>query len=219
MKKFFLAVVVVLSFSFNLAAMWAMIPTEELVKETDLIVIGTLQDVKEFTKDDVDYSEGIILVENVIAGNEKTTSGGPLKFSDKIVIKWRNSSMIACPRVEHKGDENIKGIWLLRVESDGTVSSDYPWRFSSLDELHKIKKILRKTKVRRNLTKILVVNQAPSYPIEAQPGASEQGTEETPSETKLSLSLRGHSPFNAITVLLLFICLYWFLYRSRFRIR
>lgn len=129
MKMSFIAILVVLSLSFNLRAIWALIPTEELIQETDLIVIGTLQGVREFTKDDIDYSEGTIRIDKVIAGNSETSGGTPLKFGDRIVIKWRNSSMIACPRVEHKGDENIKGIWLLEVKNDGTVSSDYPWRF------------------------------------------------------------------------------------------
>lgn len=196
-----------------------MIPTEQLVRETDLIVVGTLQGVKEFTNEDIDYSEGTILIEKIIAGNDKTTSGEPLKFGDKIVIKWQNSSMIACPRVEHKGDENIKGIWLLEVESDGTLRSDYPWRFSSLDELDKLKKILRKTKVRRNFTKISIVNEALSHRTATRPSAGEHKTEETPREVDSTASTREYSPVNAIIILLFSSCLYFILYRSRFRIR
>jgi hypothetical protein len=219
MKRSFLAIIIVLSFSFNIKAMWAMIPTEQLIKETDLVVIGTLQGVNGFTKDDIDYSEGTILIEKVIAGNDTTTSGEHLESGDRIVIKWQNSSMIACPRVEHKGDENTKGIWLLEVESDGTVSSDYPWRFRPLNELDKLKKILRKTKVRRNLTRIAIVNETPSSRIEARPSTTEHETEEIPTEVNSTATTQEYSPVNAIVVFALFTFLYCILYRSRFRIR
>lgn len=213
-----LAIIVLLSFSINLSAAWAIISTEELVRDTDLILIGTLQDVTKFTNDNIDYSEGVVLVEKVIAGSDITSAGQPLRSGDKIEIKWKNSSMIACPRVEHKGHENIRGIWLLKVESDGTLISDYSWRFSSIDELDKLKKILRKTKVRSNPTKIMLMNEEPSPLVEAQSITEEHSHER---EDKIdSLPRRqGYSPSNAGVVLLFCICLYYFLYRSRFRIR
>ncbi len=50
MKTLFTACFIILSFSFNCFAMWALISTDELVKESDLIVIGTLQSVSRYTR-------------------------------------------------------------------------------------------------------------------------------------------------------------------------
>lgn len=219
MKRSIFTIIFALSLSSNLFASWALISTSELVKDTDLILIGTLQNVIEFTKDNIDFSEGVLLVERVIAGNGKTTSGDNLKAGDKIVIKWQNSSMIACPRVEHNGHENIKGIWLLEVESDGTVSSDYPWRFSSLDELNKLKKVLGGTNVRINPTRIAVVNDTLSNRNEERPSTIEGELGEVSSELRSTPPTSEYSPLSASLVFLLCTFLYYLLYRNRFRIR
>ncbi len=219
MKRSILTIVIALSVSSNLIAKWALISTAELVKDSDLILVGTLQNVSEFTRDNVDYSEGFIVVEKVIAGNDKTTSGDILKSGDKIFIKWQNSSMIACPRVEHKGDENVKGIWLLEVESDGTVSSDYPWRFSELDELDKLSKVVRETKLRRSLTRLAVVDEMLTNSNEERPSTTENELGEVPVEVRSTPPSSEYSLFDAGLVLVLCTFLYYLLYRSRFRIR
>ncbi|HBE83000.1 MAG TPA: hypothetical protein PLN05_07490 [Pyrinomonadaceae bacterium] len=219
MKRSILTIVIALSLSSNLIAKWALISTAELVKDSDLILVGTLQNVSEFTRDNVDYSEGFIVVEKVIAGNDKTTSGDILKSGDKIFIKWQNSSMIACPRVEHKGDENVKGIWLLEVESDGTVSSDYPWRFSELDELDKLSKVVRETKLRRSLTRLAVVDEMLTNSNEERPSTTENELGEVPVEVRSTPPSSEYSLFDAGLVLVLCTFLYYLLYRSRFRIR
>ncbi len=110
MKTLFTACFIILSFSFNCFAMWALIPTDELVKESDLIVIGTLQSVSRYTKDNIDYSEGKIVVEKVISGNVKTTEGFSLKMGDKIKFKWQASTLIVYPRLDHSSNEYKKGI-------------------------------------------------------------------------------------------------------------
>ena len=219
MKRSILTIVIALSLSSNLIAKWALVSTAELVKDSDLILVGTLQNVSEFTRDNVDYSEGFIVVEKVIAGNDKTTSGDILKSGDKIFIKWQNSSMIACPRVEHKGDENVKGIWLLEVESDGTVSSDYPWRFSELDELDKLSKVVRETKLRRSLTRLAVVDEMLTNSNEERPSTTENELGEVPVEVRSTPPSSEYSLFDAGLVLVLCTFLYYLLYRSRFRIR
>jgi hypothetical protein len=219
MKTLFTACFIILSFSFNCFAMWALIPTDELVKESDLIVIGTLQSVSRYTKDNVDYSEGKIVVEKVISGNVKTTEGFPLKLGDKIKLKWQASTLIICPRLDHSSNEYEKGIWLLEVESDGTVSADYPGRFNSLDEMSEIKKILRKMKVRKTSHRVELSNENPLNITNQQIQNSDTFENQTIEPVKTSTTVGSYSTFNALLVALFSLGLYLILYRSRFKIR
>jgi len=219
MKTLFTACFIILSFTFNCFAMWALIPTHELVKESDLIVIGTLQSVSRYTKDNIDYSEGKIVVEKVISGNVKTTEGFPLKLGDKIKLKWQASTLIICPRLDHRGNENEKGIWLLEVESDGTVSADYPGRFNPLDEMNEIKKILRKMNVRKTSQRVELLNENPLNITNQQIQNSDTFEKQTIEPIKTSAPVGSYSALNALLVALFSLSLYWILYRSRFKIR
>ena len=224
MKKLFIAGFVILSFSLNSLAMWALIPTSEVVKDSDLIVIGTLELVSEYTKDNIDYSEGTIVIEKVIAGKVKTVDEVLLKSGDKIKLKWQNSSMIICPRVEHRGAENQKGFWLLEIEEDGTVSSDYPWRFRTLKEIDDINKALQTEKVRQTSRKVKLLNE----PFPDQTNHSTQAFDTIQNKPSDSIkaaevysnsSKAKYSPFSALLMALSAAGLYWLLYRSRFKIR
>ena len=131
MRAILLIGIFLMLLSTNVFAKWGFIPLEELVEDSDLIVVGTLQTVSEYTKDETDFSEGRILVESIIYGNVKTETNQFLKANDKLYLKWQNLSYIACPRIEHKYVLNQKGIWLLKVDPDGSVRADYPGRFVS----------------------------------------------------------------------------------------
>lgn len=191
---------------------------DELVQESDLIVIGTLQAVSQHSKNGIDYGEGFILIEKIVSGNVKTNDGFPLKETDKIHLKWQNSSMIACPRIEHKGNENQKKVWLLTVEPDKTVRADYPGRAVSLDDLAEVKKQLKKQKVSNRTARTVSVQSEESSLVQAQT------VEETADDFKCMYSLKEnktkeYSLFQAFLVVLAAIPLYCFLYRSRFKIR
>jgi hypothetical protein len=49
-------------------AEWADIPLKDIIKESDLIVVGTLDEVKEHTKNGIDYGQGVIVVHKVLRG-------------------------------------------------------------------------------------------------------------------------------------------------------
>jgi len=49
-------------------AEWADIPLKDIVKKSDLIVVGTLDEVKEHTKNGIDYGQGDIVVHKVLHG-------------------------------------------------------------------------------------------------------------------------------------------------------
>lgn len=209
---------IILAVSYNAFAKWGFVSLDELIKESDLIVTGTLQSVSEYSKEDTDYGEGIILIEKVVSGNVKTINGFPLKTGDKIELKWHNLSMIACPRVEHKWSENKKEIWLLTVENDKSVRADYPGRSVSLDKLDEVKKHLRKRKS-SNKTAQIVKTQNDGWQI-SQPIIAEQTSEIVYCALHSEESKqKEYSPFRALLVILASISLYYLLYRSRFKIR
>ncbi len=216
MKKLSVTCFIILAVSYTSFAKWALVPLDELVKESDLIVIGTLQSVSEFSKENTDHGEGRILIEKVLAGNVKTVDGFSLKAGDEIQLKWQNLSMIVCPRVGHKSSENKKEIWLLTVDPDKTVRADYPGRSRSLDEFAEVKRYLRKSssktaKIVRTQKEIKQIIQPPSveqiseiikYPLHSEESKGKE-----------------NSPFQALLVILTSISLYRLLYRSRFKIR
>ena len=218
MKNLSVVCFIILAVSYNAFAKWGFVPLDELVRDSDLIVIGTLQSISEYSKEDTDYGEGMISIEKVLSGNVKTINGFPLKAGDGVQLKWHNLSMIACPRVEHKWSENKKEIWLLTVENDKTVRADYPGRSMSLDNLAEVKKNLQKQNSSNKTAKI-VKTQNDAGQI-SQPLLAEQTSETVycalySEESKQ----KEYSPFQALLVILASISLYYLSYRSRFKIR
>ncbi|HEX8335500.1 MAG TPA: hypothetical protein VF621_02150 [Pyrinomonadaceae bacterium] len=127
-----------LTLSAPVRAMWASVPLEQLVQESDLIVVGTLRGVTEHTAGDTDYGRGRIEVREVIWG---AASPG-----DSLALEWQNASAVACPRVEHKGNEGREGIWLLTRDGEA-LNASHPGRFVGLSERRKIETALRRTPV------------------------------------------------------------------------
>lgn len=120
----------------TIKAEWALVPLEDLVSDSDLIVVGTLRDVEESSHDGVDYGQGTIEVREVLWGQ--------IKAGDKLTLKWQNSSAIICPRVEHRGNAGEKGVWLLTKGDKGSVEADYPGRFVNLSERKRVENLLRR---------------------------------------------------------------------------
>ena len=118
-------------------ARFAMLPLKDAVESSDLIVMGTLAEVKEYTENKMDYGSGTITVEKVLYGKL------PAK-EKKLTLVWSNPTGLTCPRVEHKHEENKKGIWLLKLQKDEKVRADHPMRFLPLDKVDEVKKLLPK---------------------------------------------------------------------------
>jgi hypothetical protein len=135
-------VVLILSFlvvcSTPLSAMWGYVSIEELVQNSDLIVVGTLDNVSEYSQNGIDYGEGTITVDEVIWG-----AAGP---GDLLTLKWQNASNLVCPRVEHRDNQKRTAIWLL-IHEDAVVYATYG-RVVDLAERSKVEQSLVKDKVR-----------------------------------------------------------------------
>src|SRR5687767_5140130 len=93
----------------------------DLVQDSDVIVVGSLSNVHHYSDNQMDYGNGTIQVEEVIWG--EVTQG------QNLALAWKNETGVICPRVEHGGNENRKGIWLLTFDENGNIEADYPGRF------------------------------------------------------------------------------------------
>ena len=153
MKRILLILAVVASCSANAFARWAWIPLEDLVQDSDVIVIGTLQEVSQYTHNGMDYAQGNIVIEEVIWG---TANPGEV-----FTLKWQNASGLVCPRVEHRHNKDNKGIWLLTVDPDGVVRANYPGRFVELNERSKVEQCLAKNLLSLRMSQFLHVADEP----------------------------------------------------------
>jgi len=139
MRRLLFAGLIVAAMASLSEAMWAYVPLEALVQESELIVVGTLSGVSEFSSQGMDYGEGVILVEDVIWG--QVTAG------ETLTLRWQNRTNVVCPRVDHSHAAGKKGIWLLTVKQDHEVNANYPGRFVELEERNKVAKALSKSVV------------------------------------------------------------------------
>lgn len=127
MKGCVLFFLLTLCFPLTTQGMWARVPTEDLVRDSNLIVVGTLQQVSEYSDGEIDYRQGVIVVHEVLWGDARA--------GERLTLKWQNLSGLVCPRVEHDGNENVKGVWLLTLDTgDNSVRADYPGRFVELEK-------------------------------------------------------------------------------------
>ena len=205
MKNLIIAGIFVLAFSFNAFAKIAFVPLDELIKGSDLIVVGTLTSISEKEVDFATRGTGKIVVEQVIAGDAVTAKGFLIKAGDRLELKYVES--FACVMGSHKAIENEKGIFFLNFDGKGEIQSA---TFRSLDDLPQIKNLLKKGINPQTPVKTVGIGE----PAEVQePKAAFYVYEVRKSEVKL------FSPALAFLVFLSSILLYWVLYRSRFKIR
>jgi hypothetical protein len=64
--KYALSIVLMLSVPVVAVSEWIVISLESAIKNSDIIVIGTLPDVSEETRDAIDYGTGEITVDEVL---------------------------------------------------------------------------------------------------------------------------------------------------------
>lgn len=139
MKRVILLLIVIACLPISLSASHVMVPLDELVQDSDLIIVGTLNAVFEHSIKGIDYGEGTITIEEVIWG--QATPGEPL------LLKWQNRSIVVCPRVEHRHNANKSGVWLLTSDGGGVVRANYPGRLVDLSQRAKVERLLLEKKV------------------------------------------------------------------------
>lgn len=133
--KYALSLMLVLTLPIAAFSQWITMSLESAAKTSDIIVIGTLHDVSEKTKDGFDYGRGDIIVDEVLWG--KAESG------QKLHLVWGNQSNEDCARVEHRGDQNKRLIWFLTLRPEGRVAADNPGRTASVEKKERVLELLR----------------------------------------------------------------------------
>ena len=139
MKRFPLILILLLSMPSLSSAEWVMLPLEELVCDSDLIVVGALSSVSEYSKNGMDYGQGTITVDETI--------WGAVPPGETLTLKWENPSNLMCPRVGRRDNSDKMGIWLLTLSSDREVRANHPGRFVELDHKEKVAKILSRKNI------------------------------------------------------------------------
>jgi hypothetical protein len=122
------------------AGRWASIPTDELIADSDLIVVGALEETTEYTRGDRSFGRGTIVVERVLWGRARE--------GDRLPLRWSNASTISCPRVEHAGSAGRRIIWLLERGRGGTVRADHPGRVLPLLEQDEVTDLVARSPLR-----------------------------------------------------------------------
>ena len=124
----------------RLPARWRIISLDEAVRDSDLIIIGRLNNLAEAMTSLFDYGQGDLIVDEVLWG--KATPG------QKLPLVWVNQSVFICPRLEHQDHLNKPLIWLLNQQPDGKVRADNPGRFIEIEQrLAVVELLLRKKKI------------------------------------------------------------------------
>ena len=106
-------------------ATWGYLEAQELLEETDLIVVATLSEASEITANGVDYGQGILKVERVVYPSSETEI-------ESLLLRWRNRTNLGCPRIDPRPHAEQALVWLLTRSDDGTVRADYPRRMIQL---------------------------------------------------------------------------------------
>lgn len=129
------SILIILLFPIVAVADWVCISLESAVRTSELVVIGTLHNVSEWTKDGIDYGSGKITVDEVLWGKAEP--------GQKLSLVWRNESNVMCPRVEHRSDQNKQRIWLLESKPENRVAADNPCRVVLVEKRDKVIELLR----------------------------------------------------------------------------
>src|SRR5262245_46951944 len=74
MRYALLALILVLTLPCASPSMWGYIPLDELVQDSDLIVAGTLHDVREHSSRGTDFGTVLIAVDKVLWGGTRSTA-------------------------------------------------------------------------------------------------------------------------------------------------
>ena len=136
--KRIVSILIILLLPMVAAADWICISLESAVRTSDLIVIGTLANVSESTKDGIDYGSGEITVDEVLSGKAKP--------GQKLSLLWQNESNLMCPRVEHQSHQKKQLIWLLELKPENKVAADNPCRVVPVEKRDKVIDLLREAK-------------------------------------------------------------------------
>lgn len=129
MRHLLIAIFILVSLPVWGWASWTAIPLETLVKDSDLIVVGTLENITKHAKTSIEYQQGTIKVAEVLWGQPPQ--------DHPLTLLWSYNLAQPTPRLDFSEREGKLGIWLLTYNG-ADVKADYPGRFVELKEKAKV---------------------------------------------------------------------------------
>lgn len=136
--SFLLRLSITFFFSLELPACYAVISDENLIAQSDLVVIGKITAIKEGGRGNKDINIATISVSEVLKGAKDLKEV-------KLAFPSPKRNMMASTDIFYNLDQ--EGIWLLRKdEKQNYYLADYPARFQPLENADKIKEIIGKNK-------------------------------------------------------------------------
>jgi hypothetical protein len=201
MKKIVISCFVVLVFSTIVFGSFVHFPVEKRVNDNNLIVIGSLKNIKKTETNEFEISKATLVIENLIYGKFIGSNEQQLKMSDELQVEWRNSKTFSC---KFGFATNDKEIWFLNVDKGGKIEFLGPNTSSSMSDLKEVEKHLRKKGVDKTAKKIELQNDI--RVMSCSFGLENRSKKET-------------SLIAALLVSIAAISLHFILYRSRFKIR
>lgn len=97
---------------------------EEIVNESDVIVIGKQQNISYFVKNGIIYGRGEILVEEVIFENINNKFFIPHRKGDIIQLEWNHPEGLIC---FYSPVTKYKSVWILKfTNNSGIAKADEP---------------------------------------------------------------------------------------------
>jgi hypothetical protein len=214
MKNLLTVFAMLLAFASVSFAKLMFVSLDEAVKNSDLIVVGTLKGISERMEDGATYGKGEIFVQQFIAGNVKTINGFKLKAEDRLQLNYVED--FACVMGSYRRIENEKGIFLLTLNNEGDITSK---DFRSIESLSEIKNLLKKgVKPKGVFKKIKLQNELEDLQLREINNTSNYNPEVSFGIYSLERKV-NYQPILTLLVILVSISLYYLLYRSRFKIR
>jgi len=213
MKSLFVVCFILLAFSFNVFGNLIFVPLDEAVKNSDLIVVGTLRGVSEKSESGTTYGTGEIFVERFIAGNVKTAKDITLKSGDRLQLNYFEN--FVCVYGSHKRIENEKGVFLLTLNDNGEIQSK---DFRSLGDLPEIRKLLKKGIKPNGIARTIKIQNEQIIQTTLIESPENQVAEVGFCAMKSNgANTKEYSLMRAFLVILFSTLLYRVLYRSRFK--
>ena len=133
--RFGLCLTVVLLVTFSAFGRWALISTEKLLEQSDLVVVARMSDLRQTTTNNVDYGSATLTVSEVLKGKET--------IGQKLTLKWQNEQRIS-RRIDHSDQNGKTKIWLLQKSTNTTFTANYPGRVLDVDQKDEVKRWLAK---------------------------------------------------------------------------
>lgn len=192
-------------------------PLDKSVKESDFVVTGTLQSVSENEVGALKISKGFLVIEKVISGNVRTEKEARLKPGDLIEVHWRNSTRGGC---RFEIDAYTNGIWLLQIDSDGATKPLFPGAMVAVSKLDDVERLLKKLNRKTESVKTVKLKVDSNRDVEGLAIRNPNNQNSAISFGVYSIERKPNfALIRALFVVLGSLSMYYFLYRSRFKIR